>query len=654
MHGRRTHFRCAMRTTFVFKKVAWIGLALIWLGVWTRVVDAQTVLTVTPSRCVYKISDQADAVSAGWAKPGFDDSGWASSLPSPEATLPIGPYQWTRCRLDLRPLAKTGQPFVQIEEFSAWQAFVDGVQAGAFGNLETGRYWMDLVRRFPIPQASADRGVVLIALRETRRALPALRYSAVVPPISAGAEQTLINQTKLASMAGFTGRIIQFGCYGFIGAAGVCLLILSRVDRSRRELFWLCIMCLGTGELRANEVAQVFLTHYPHWVEMTLFWIGQWLYLPYACFFFSLTNRKLPKTYIVLAAITPLWMIPTHLSFFVGPRMDQVWWWYAYYRPLSRTLFGFAGIAAVTAPIAAFWPVWRVPLKYRATFWVGMLWASGEGVNAAMRLSWFSWVDPTAFVREYRALVTVPAVLGMFFLLARQQRRVTEERSELRAEMRAAQEMQRLLVPRSLDLEPWIQIDVAYMPAKEVGGDFYFCRRVGTGQMVVIGDVSGKGLKAAMMASNVVGALRNEEATDPSEVLERLNTVVVQARSGGFVTCLCARFEADGRMRFANAGHIAPYVDGAELQAENALPLGLMPGATYTETAIRLDGRLVTLLSDGVLEAKDAQGELLGFERMAALTEKPAAEIAGAAKRWGQDDDITVLTVRCAAAAFGT
>jgi len=62
------------------------------------------------------------------------------------------------------------------------------------------------------------------------------------------------------------------------------------------------------------------------------------------------------------------------------------------------------------------------------------------------------------------------------------------------------------------------------------------------------------------------------------------------------------------------------------------------------DTEIQTSGT-VTFLSDGVVEARDAKGELLGFERMAALTTRPANEIADAAQRWGQDDDITVLTV---------
>ena len=99
-------------------------------------------------------------------------------------------------------------------------------------------------------------------------------------------------------------------------------------------------------------------------------------------------------------------------------------------------------------------------------------------------------------------------------------------------------------------------------------------------------------------------------------------------------------------MCLANAGHIAPYLDGREIELENGLPLGIAAQSTYTETEIQTTAR-ITLLSDGVVEARNAKGELLGFDRMAALTAKPAAEIADTAQRWGQEDDITVLSVTC-------
>ncbi|MDE3188339.1 MAG: serine/threonine-protein phosphatase, partial [Acidobacteriota bacterium] len=119
------------------------------------------------------------------------------------------------------------------------------------------------------------------------------------------------------------------------------------------------------------------------------------------------------------------------------------------------------------------------------------------------------------------------------------------------------------------------------------------------------------------------------------------------ARSrGGFTTCLVLRADPDGKLTLANAGHIAPYLAGMELALENGLPLGLSAGAAYVESALQLPpGQQLTLVTDGVVEARDRSGALFGFERTARLSTQPADAIAQAAQAFGQDDDITVLSV---------
>jgi phosphoserine phosphatase RsbU/P len=89
-----------------------------------------------------------------------------------------------------------------------------------------------------------------------------------------------------------------------------------------------------------------------------------------------------------------------------------------------------------------------------------------------------------------------------------------------------------------------------------------------------------------------------------------------------------------------------PYVDGKELELPGALPLGIDGAGDYQTVETRLDvGSRITFLSDGVVEAQNQQGELLGFDRAGALSEKPAAAIAEAAVHFGQADDITVVTI---------
>jgi serine phosphatase RsbU (regulator of sigma subunit) len=99
-------------------------------------------------------------------------------------------------------------------------------------------------------------------------------------------------------------------------------------------------------------------------------------------------------------------------------------------------------------------------------------------------------------------------------------------------------------------------------------------------------------------------------------------------------------------LQISTAGHLPPYRNGEEVPLPGALPLGMLPGATYETVRYHLAcGDRLVFLSDGVVEARSQTGALLGFESSRALTNLPAAEIADAAVRFGQEDDITVVTV---------
>ena len=239
----------------------------------------------------------------------------------------------------------------------------------------------------------------------------------------------------------------------------------------------------------------------------------------------------------------------------------------------------------------------------------------------------------------------------MFFRFTR----VSREQARTAAELEAAREIQQRLVPAVLPPVAGWRVEAAYIPAQEVGGDFYQVLEMEGGwTLLAVGDVSGKGLKAAMTGALAIGALRTlaGEGLQPAELLERLNRQMAQAQDGGFVTCVAARISPEGELKMANAGHLAPYWNGKELACEAGLPLGIDGGAVYQETAVRVGaGDRVTFLSDGVVEARNASGELLGFERTSELSMSSAAEIAAAAQRFGQEDDITVLTLEFAPAS---
>lgn len=239
----------------------------------------------------------------------------------------------------------------------------------------------------------------------------------------------------------------------------------------------------------------------------------------------------------------------------------------------------------------------------------------------------------------------------MFFRFTR----VSREQSRAAAELEAAREVQQRLVPVHLPKLAGYALEAAYFPAQEVGGDFYQIFDQGDGiQMLVVGDVSGKGLKAAMTGTLALGALHTlaSEGLGPSEVLTRLNGQLAESTDGGFITCICVQIAAEGEMRAACAGHLPPYRNGQEVAMPPDLPLGIAPGERYADCRFRMEpGDRLTLMSDGVVEATDAHGTLFGFERTRAISAQRAEAIARAAQAHGQEDDITVLTLERSATA---
>jgi serine phosphatase RsbU (regulator of sigma subunit) len=223
-------------------------------------------------------------------------------------------------------------------------------------------------------------------------------------------------------------------------------------------------------------------------------------------------------------------------------------------------------------------------------------------------------------------------------------------RAAFAAELQAASTVQQLLLQSASRPTPGFQVESVYLPASEVGGDFFFVSSAPDGSLTaIVGDVSGKGLTAAMRVAMILGALRRETSHDPGEILFGLNNALIAQGQLGFTTACCIRVALSGDYTLANAGHIAPYLSGREIDTPPALPLGLVPEQNYELVHGRLvSGERLVLLSDGVPEARSATGELYGFEQLSSLTLLPAREIAEAAQRFGQEDDITVMTLALA------
>ncbi len=230
----------------------------------------------------------------------------------------------------------------------------------------------------------------------------------------------------------------------------------------------------------------------------------------------------------------------------------------------------------------------------------------------------------------------------------------TEGALQLRAEteLQAARAVQQVLIPDEIPSVPGFKIESLYRPAGQVGGDFFQILPVARGGvLIVIGDVSGKGMPAAMTVSLLVGTFRTlaHYTASPGEILAAMNRRMLVRSKDGFTTCLVMRADPDGALTMANAGHLPPYCDGEELAVESGLPLGLDAQSSYDEAKFALrSGAQLTLLTDGVVEARSTTGELFGFARAQAWSRKSAEQIVEAARAFGQDDDITVVTLTLA------
>lgn len=276
-----------------------------------------------------------------------------------------------------------------------------------------------------------------------------------------------------------------------------------------------------------------------------------------------------------------------------------------------------------------------------------------DALWGSFQLGWQKTIsDPNihVFVRPFEFsmddAVMVFFLLAMLAILINRFARTRREEQRLASELEAARGMQSLLVPATPPVTPGFTVESVYIPASEVGGDFFQILPGDDGSLViVVGDVSGKGLKAAMTVSTIIGALRGCAIREPAAVLANLNRVL-HGQITGFATCVAAWITADGTMTIANAGHIPPYRNGEELAVPGGLPLGVVETGNYEETQFEIAaGNRLTFVSDGVVEATNEKKELFGFARTQAISHQPAQAIAEAAKQFGQEDDISVLSV---------
>jgi hypothetical protein len=601
-----------------------------------------------------------------WADPAFDDSTWDKvNLTSPlveQGEEIYSGYAWYRLRILPVPLPDSGKLALSLlvvpHSVGQMQVLINGnlsghtqgmpdLQGADYGSTHLPTAYQSGPFLVRVSQAMPD-GTVLIAVRTWADTAirPGLLENVEVGDSDSVQEALSLERVRQWDQRVLAGLLVSFLFFS-VTVLGATLYL---AQRNHSEYLWLALLCLSVSLADANYTA-FSASFMPFYVFHILnLWGGRIFMavaLEFVLRFTASEYRRTVRTIQVAVLLLPFF------SFLPWPMI---------YQAFNITAeFVFCGLVSVLL-----YRSWRrgrpeagvmlLPFFLAATtdsvdtlldYAASQHWLSDRFASHHFHLGPIEFTTSTvAYLIFLSSLVAV--ILYRFV-------HVSQEEQRSAAEIEAARSVQALLIPTQLPSNHNFVLDSAYLPVNGVGGDFFQVLPLEDESMlIVVGDVSGKGLQAAMNASTLVGALRNELSHDPAIVLHHLNQVMLGATAGpvaGFATCLCARVYPSGKLTIANAGHLSPYRDGRELEIAPSLPLGIIPNIEYEQATFQLaPGDRLTFLSDGVVEASNARGELFGFERTKQVSHEPALYIAQTAQRFGQTDDITVVSLYFAAA----
>ena len=609
-----------------------------------------------------------------WAEPGFDDSGWenvdltpAGQVEDPTSWetgyvqgwsarghLGYSGYAWYRIRV--RVEGRNGQRLAlegPTDVDDVYQAFANGELLGSLGRFTGNQPTVYAARpvMFDLPQTNNESGAFLVLafrLWMDSHTAPDAGGMRSAPVLGEAGIVTLVYRLKWFELIrSGLGDVFSAVVFEVLAVVAFSLILFDRSDQAYAWMGLLFLLYAVTAGLFAisnfsqlisfTRFYQVFLgvlspLIHAAWVIVWWVWFGR------ASF------RWLPHS---VCGLTLLLMISNVLA--------------------NEVLFGIASyptdLHSQTAGMAT-----RMVL-FGLLAWVAIDGIRRRGLDGWLVLPVILIRGVAAFANELRSLhvpmiwspfgvtVTSPmiasylvAVLIALLLIRRLLQSVMQQR-QMALDVKQAQEVQQMILPEARLVLPGLTVESEYRPAREVGGDFFqIVPHTTDGSLLIVaGDVTGKGLKAGMLVALLVGAVRSTAETnpEPAGILAALNRRLL-GRSDAQATCLAMRIDADGGVTLANAGHMAPYLNGESLPMEGALPLGMIAGAESSMMQFHLkQGDRLMLISDGVAEATDSKGDLFGFERVTELLRKAttAAQVAEAAQQFGQEDDISVIAV---------
>lgn len=599
-----------------------------------------------------------------WADPNFDDSDWKlvqvpGSL-GQQGYPRFSGYGWYRLRVQLdTALAAQDLQLLFDSEYAPYEVYANGNWIGGFGSFPPReRRYDPRPMSFAVPKIHrSDQTRLLIAFRFFTPSLFARSNAGGLAygPIEIGTASVVQDRLAAKKHRQIPGRLLPVIVHSLMLVLTVILMAVYSFDR-RPEYLW-----LGLGfTARAFSVATFWLGS-----DTFLFTAGQADLL-----FFLLGDLSF---FVTVYGIWRLLVTPTRRSYStlrwlftllsLNLILDLLTLWVDQQGSSSPTLTAIDdGISLCLYSMIVIFILRSSRIAAAQTRWLALsfvpFYLLGAFQNAQSFNQAFHLIpvlkgpldSPPSYPLGNLTSLTTILAFGYFLLRRFGAARAEEER--LHTELETARQVQLLMLPSQAVAIPNLRVETVYLPAQEVGGDFFQIAQTQDGALLlVIGDVSGKGLKAALTVSWLVGLwqeMMDGSEPSPREVLSRLNQQLRHLYLEGFVTCLCVRLSADGTLTLANAGHLAPYVNDQELVTSNGLPLGLSAEGQYSETKHTLAPEdILTLLSDGVVEARDQQRHLYGFDRLQqVLSEHPSAEaLAYSAQQFGQEDDITVILI---------
>jgi hypothetical protein len=598
----------------------------------------------------------------GWANPGFDDSSWKlgrTDQPLNVQGCPAyGGVAWYRFRV-MMPASHPHLALFVPEIGTSYQVFAGGRLIGQLGGLPPHeRAFLGhpgasttsnpaLGQVMPIPAGITDgKSSLVVAIRVWQFPDFASFCDPSFEALSIG-DTGLMNDERQQrwnyEFWSLSAENVLLLGYLLAALAGLGLFLLRPGEG---EYLWFAAVELLYAAACALDVYPVF---HPMWLQSFDGVNGLLYFMRAICLsMFFLTFLKQPRGW-------PFWG-SIGSALFGGLMFVPIvteWMSFTTWIPVIYLAWILLALAARRGNLDARLLLGPFGLHYGAILGRGLLFGiRGFGLGgffiAFLAGKWdglFKWPFPISVpnVADFLCQISILGILVLRF--ARTRRDEQRQASELEA----ARVVQRVLVPADVPAIPGFRIQSVYKPAGQVGGDFFQIMPLPAGGVLVaIGDVSGKGMPAAMMVSLLVGRLQAlaEASNSPAKILKGLNRGLHVRSRGGFTTCLILRADPDGTLTIANAGHISPYRNGVEMAVENGLPLGLSEDATYSESCYRMDeGEHLTLMTDGVVEARGKDGELFGFARTQAISNRSAEGIAQVAQSFGQDDDISVISV---------